>query len=125
MEITSVIGAGEREEEREADIEPCPFRVLGDNIVVELVVREEETLSGLTIVREKQERPPDVVVVGIGEKARRHFADEEGVIVEVGTTLITRKHEMIRLELADDGRELYVLKPAAALGTVDAVEQTF
>lgn len=118
---TEVIGAGAPDVD-EHGLEPAPFRVLGENIVVELVQREDTvTFAGgieFEIVQEKQTRPPDVVVVGIGPLAVEHFERVESVVVELGTTLIVRKNEGLRLELGDDGRELYVYRPAAVLGIV-------
>lgn len=107
-----VIGAGLRDEDL---VEPAPFDVVGDNIVVELVQREEETESGIVLVQEKQTRPPDVIVVGAGPLARLD-GHAGAVDVEAGMVLIVRKHELVRLELGDDGRELFVLKPTAVLG---------
>lgn len=119
MDSTAVIGAGASDNEPgEATLEPAPFRVLGDNIIVELVEREETTESGLLLVQERKQRPPDVTVVGIGAEAVRHFESEEHLVVELGTCLMVRRHEMTRLELGDDGRELYVLKPSAVIGHV-------
>lgn len=119
---TSIIGQGDTNDQDDADLEPAPFRVLGENIVVELVQREDTvTFAGgieFEIVQEKQTRPPDVVVVGIGPLAVEHFERVESVVVELGTTLIVRKNEGLRLELGDDGRELYVYRPAAVLGIV-------
>lgn len=111
---TAVIGAGAREDEK-PELEEAPFHVVGDNIVVELVEYEDTTDTGIVLVKEKSDIPPDVVVVGIGSPAQRHF-EQEGLAVELGTKLMTRRNERIRLEMPEDGRELYVLKPAAVVG---------
>ena len=124
QDTTSVIGAGARDEEPAAP--PLPFDVVADNIVVEFRQREEQTASGLAIVREKPTRTPDAVVVGAGPEASVYAASALGpysLQIEPGTTLIVRKHEAVRLELGDDTdddgiREYHVFKPAAVLGIV-------
>jgi len=116
---TEVIGANAAANEHEEHgIEPCPFVVAGDNIVVELVEREETTDSGIVLVEDKKARPSDVTVVGIGPAAARYFSDNERFNVNKGSVLVVRKHEMLRLELSEDGRELHVLKPASVLGMI-------
>lgn len=125
--IDSVIGAGapDEDEVQRPLVEPAPFTVVGDNIVVELVQREEETVGGIVLVKEREEIPPDVIVAGIGQAAREHFLRTEGVNIGLGTILMTRRSERVRVELADDGRELYVLKPGAVIGTFNAEPQAF
>jgi co-chaperonin GroES (HSP10) len=118
METTDVIGTAAVVDNQEPQLEPAPFRVLGDNIVLEFVEREEETVSGIVLVQEKQERVPEATVVGIGPAAADHFEINEGVVVELGTVLMLRKHELSALKLGEDGRELYVAKPHVVLGIV-------
>lgn len=113
-----VIGANAAANEHEEHgIEPCPFVVVGDNIVVELVEREETTESGIVLVEDKKARPSDVTVVGVGPLAKEAFV-QAGIIVGVGVVLVVRKHEMLRLELNEDGRELHILKPASVIGII-------
>lgn len=116
MEVIGINAATSIEEEY--GVEPAPFDVAGDNVVVEFVQREETTLSGIEIVRDKPTRPPDCIVVGIGPAATKHFAQNERFVVDIGTVLIVRKHEAYRLELGDDERELHVFKPASVIGVV-------
>lgn len=117
MDTTSIIGAGSRDEEAvNTRVEPCPFRPMGDAIVVELIEREEVTDSGILIVEEKKERPTDAVVVGISRSAAEHFDRNEDEVVERGTVLMIRKGEMLRVAMPDDGRELYIVRPTAVYG---------
>lgn len=116
------------------EVEPAPFEVVGDNIVVELVEREEVLESGIVLAGVSKKRPPEVVVVGAGPRAqvsidngsgdtRRGYDQSYGDKqhrVRVGDVLVVRKHDLLRVELSDDGRELHVLKPTAVLGIMPA-----
>lgn len=97
------------------ELEACPFDVVGDNIVVELIEREEETDSGIVLVQENKTRPPEVVVVGAGPDAYV-WSGEAETLLDIGMVLVVRKHELLRLELGEDGRELQVLKPSSIIG---------
>lgn len=108
-------------------VEQAPFEVVGDNIIVELIEVEKVLESGIVLAGESKKRPPEVVVVGVGPLATTdvydhdHSGDRDGYFVTqrqvvVGDVLVCRKHELLRLELSDDGRELHVLKPTAIIG---------
>lgn len=110
-------------------LEEAPFEVVGDNIIVELVEIEEELASGIVLAGSSKKRPPEVVVVGVGPLAKvavdadtaDNTHDEYGNpsrTIRVGDVLVVSKHELQRIELSDDGRELHRLKPSAVIGIV-------
>lgn len=113
---TDVFGAGERDEETAPSVEPCPFTVFGERIVVEMIEREETTTSGIVIVEDKKHARTEVVVVGFGRKAAEWFEREEGRVLEIGTRLIVAKHQRRRVEIDEDGRELHIVLPDAIDG---------
>lgn len=108
--------------------EPLGFDVAGDTAVVAMLRRSSLTLSGIEIVGGKEEKPCAVVVLGAGPDCTVRLPlavpghdDERGYdhVVDIGQHLVVRRHELQRLDLADE-RELWTLQPKAVLGRLHA-----
>lgn len=119
-------------DDTEQAFEPVPFRVVGNNIIIEFGEQPKETVTAGGLVIPSQAKPETrksiATVVGAGPEAAvvamqtaadgEPFSDEDGI--DVGMVLVVHRHRLTKLELEEDGdRQLWVIDPSSVIAIVD------